>query len=64
MQMNKSTKRSSTIHPANMLNPAEFCLYVPWFVSLPSLEPVIQGLSFVDVLHICFSFIFVHKLGC
>ena len=31
------------------------------YVPVPSQEPVIQWLSFVYVLHICFSFIFVHK---
>ena len=45
--------------PANMFNPATFCMYVP----VPSQDPVIQWLSFVYVLHICFSFIFVRNLG-
>ena len=31
------------------------------YVSVP--KSLIQWLSFVDVLHICFSFIFVHKIG-
>ena len=35
-------------------DPATFCMYVP----VPSQETVIHWLSFVDVLHICFSFIF------
>ena len=42
---------------ANMFHPAKFCMYMP----LLSQEPVIQWLSFVYVLQICFSFIFVHK---
>ena len=41
--------------PANMFNPTTFCMYVP----VPSQEPVIQWFSFVNVLHICFSFIFL-----
>ena len=43
--------------PANMFNPATLFIYVP----VPSQEPVIQCLSFVYVLHMCFSFIFLHK---
>ena len=43
--------------PAIMFNPATLCMYVP----VPSQESVIQWLSFVYVLHICFSFIFLHK---
>ena len=43
--------------PANMFNPATLFMYVP----VPSQEPVIQWLSFVYVLHICFLFIFLHK---
>ena len=43
--------------PANMFNPATLFMYVP----VPSQEPVIQWLSFVYVLHICFSFIFYLK---
>ena len=43
--------------PANMFNPATLFLYVP----VQSQEPVIQWLSFVYVLHICFSFIFLYK---
>ena len=39
--------------PANMFNPATLFMYVP----VPSQEPVIQWLSFVYVLHICFSFL-------
>ena len=31
-----------------------FCMYVP----VPSQDPVIQWMSFVEVLQICFSFIF------
>ena len=37
-----------------MFNPATLFMYVP----VPSQEPVIQWLSFVYVLHICFPFIF------
>ena len=44
--------------PAYMFNPATFCIYV----SVPSHEPVIQWFSFVDVLHICFSFSFCTKI--
>ena len=40
-------------HPANIFNPDTFCMYVP----VPSLESVIQWLSFVDVLKDLF---FVH----
>ena len=40
--------------PGNVFNPTTLCMYVPF----PSQEPVIQWLSFVYVLHICFSFIF------
>ena len=36
-----------------MFNPVTLFMYVP----VPSQEPVIQWLSFVYVLHICFSFI-------
>ena len=43
--------------PANMFNPATLFMYVP----VPSQEPVIQWLSFVYVLHICFSFISLYK---
>ena len=39
---------------ANMFNPATLCMYEP----VSSHEPVMQQLSFVYVLHICFSFIF------
>ena len=39
--------------PANIFNPATLCMHVP----VPSHEPVIQWLSFVYVLHVCFSFI-------
>ena len=39
--------------PANLFNPTTFCM----FVSVPNQEPVIQCLSFVDVLHVCFSYI-------
>ena len=46
--------------PANMFNPATFCMYVP----VLSQESVIQWLSFVYVLHIfVFHSFFVHKLG-
>ena len=38
-----------------MFNPATLFMYVP----VPSQEPVIQWLSFVYVLHIIFSFIFI-----
>ena len=31
--------------------------------AVPNQDHVIQWLSFVDVLHICFSFIFVRNLG-
>ena len=41
-----------------MFNPATLFMYVP----VPSQEPVIQWLSFVYVLHICFSFIFFFTL--
>ena len=40
--------------PANIFNPATLFMYVP----VPSQGPVIQWLSFVDVLLFCFSFIF------
>ena len=43
-----------TSSASNMFNPATLFMYVP----VPSQEPVIQWLSFVYVLHICFSFIF------
>ena len=50
--------RLGVCDPANMFNSATLCMYVP----VPSQEPVIQWLSFVYVLHICFSFIFfLHK---
>ena len=42
---------------AYMFNTATFCI----LVSVPSQEPVIKWLLFVGALHICFSFIFVHK---
>lgn len=47
--------------PANMLNPATFCMYV----LIQSQGPVILWLSLVAVLQtsVCFSFIFVHYLG-
>ena len=44
--------------PANMFNPAIFCMYMP----VSSQEPVIQWLSFVYVLHICLcSFFYTNK---
>ena len=42
----------------NMFNPATLFMYVP----VTSQEPVIQWLSFVYVLHICFrSFFYINK---
>ena len=43
--------------PAIMFNPTTLFMYVP----VPSQKPVNQWFSFVYVLHICFSFIFLHK---
>ena len=44
------------LDPVKMFNPAKLFMYVP----VPSREPVIQWLSFVYVLHICFLFIFFY----
>ena len=43
-------------NPANMFNPSTFCMYEP----VPSQEPVIQWLSFVAGLHICFRSFFLY----
>ena len=45
--------------PANVFQPATLFMYVP----VPSQEPVIQWLSFVQVLYICSSFIFYINLA-